>query len=317
MTEPDPIFVWRVSEVEFDASNGTCREKEVEEWEFSMFEDDGKNIMQIVEESRCQYCNSELKVSYNNVTGGKILVCRFCGWGKIKWNHDPHDNENKFQKSIRSPFWEDDGDIQEDDISAEDEHLFDLSRIQWELEYDEERYHDVDLDNHLIEKILRTFPIDSTQLSFSELGKYLQSNPNKFFNVSPRRIELLVGDIYRSSGYQVEVTKTTRDGGKDLILLSNGSDPTIVEVKRKKNNIEVDIVRRLRGVQLTYGHRSAILVATTGFTKSALYEANLPNAKKDGYDLKLIDMQDLLRMLDVYKANQTLASQIKRLKHNK
>lgn len=155
-------------------------------------------------------------------------------------------------------------------------------------------------------KVFRKFDIESSELSFAELGKYLSINSHKLLNISPRRLELLIGDIYKNQGFHVILTKATHDQGKDLILLDDGNDPIIVEIKRYKKKIGVDVIRRLRGVQLTYGHKRAILVATNYFTKKAITEMNSTTAKEAGYDMELNDIEDILRYLQIYNQNDTL-----------
>jgi HJR/Mrr/RecB family endonuclease len=41
------------------------------------------------------------------------------------------------------------------------------------------------------------------------------------FDISPRQFEEFISDLMAKRGYEVDLTKSTRDGGKDLIIASN------------------------------------------------------------------------------------------------
>ena len=156
------------------------------------------------------------------------------------------------------------------------------------------------------EGILAEFNLNSTNVLFEELGKYLKSNFEDIFYVSPRRIELLVGDIFKNRGYEVIITKSTKDGGKDLILLNNGIEHCIIEVKRHKNTIGVELIRQLLGVQLINNHKKAKLITTSHFSDYAIKEANSNNIRKLGFELELIDAHDFIKLLSIYNGNRTL-----------
>lgn len=48
--------------------------------------------------------------------------------------------------------------------------------------------------------------------------KYLSENPKCFYELSGSDFEEVMAEIYRRLGYNVEKTKKTRDGGKDIII---------------------------------------------------------------------------------------------------
>lgn len=56
-------------------------------------------------------------------------------------------------------------------------------------------------------------------------------------DLTPRDFELLIGNLYRSLGFEVEITPATRDGGKDIIARINreeGKEVVYVECKLYK-----------------------------------------------------------------------------------
>jgi HJR/Mrr/RecB family endonuclease len=151
-----------------------------------------------------------------------------------------------------------------------------------------------------MENILRDFEVSSAEVTFSELGAFLKTNYESVYSLSPRRFELLVGDVFKNQGFQVEVTRSSKDGGYDLILLNDSSYQTIVEVKCYKQRVGVELVRQLRGVQLRENAKSAVLVTASSFTRGAVLEAKAATPNEYGFELQLIDANDILKLLDVY-----------------
>jgi Restriction endonuclease len=75
-------------------------------------------------------------------------------------------------------------------------------------------------------------------------------------------------------GYDVTLTKTTRDGGADILAsIKNdlGKFLYLIDAKKysEKNKIGVDMVRTLLGTLADYQASSAMLVTTSSFTKDA------------------------------------------------
>lgn len=55
--------------------------------------------------------------------------------------------------------------------------------------------------------------------SIPELITALKSSPYLLRELSPREFEEVVAEIFRSNGFHVDLTKRTRDGGKDIIAI--------------------------------------------------------------------------------------------------
>lgn len=152
------------------------------------------------------------------------------------------------------------------------------------------------------ESLLRTLDINSAEVSFKELQQAIVAYPDRIDHMHHRRFEQLIADVFRNNGYSVELTRSTRDGGRDLIVLRKDSnEEAIVEVKRHRRRVGVELVRQLRGVQLRDGVPHAALVAARGFTSDAHVEASSPRPAALGFNLSLLDALDLLRSLDLLR----------------
>ena len=121
----------------------------------------------------------------------------------------------------------------------------------------------------------------------------IQKNPAYLYQLSPRQFEEFVAELFFRHGFQVELTKQTRDGGKDIIAVSSRLDipiKYIVECKRYayERKVSLEYVQRLLGVKVAEDANKAILVTTSQFTRDAVAFAH-----RHFWDLALKDFSDL------------------------
>ena len=127
-----------------------------------------------------------------------------------------------------------------------------------------------------------------------EVKKYFNKHPEKLYDLSPRKFEELIASILKDLGFDVELTKATRDGGSDIIAsIRNAITTFLILVECKKyspeNKVDVGIIREVAGVHSLKQPSKSIIVTTSFFTKDARKEASLHKEKldlKDYYDLK-------------------------------
>jgi restriction system protein len=151
--------------------------------------------------------------------------------------------------------------------------------------------------------LLKELSFNSSELALDELGSHLKRRFRDIYFLPPRRFEELIADIYRQQGFHTRLTKYSRDGGYDVLLVEQSSGvQTIVECKRYAHGrlVRVQHVRQLLGVQLRLGVPLAKLVCTSGFTRPALTLAREINNGASGFQLDLIDAHELLSALEVY-----------------
>ncbi len=101
----------------------------------------------------------------------------------------------------------------------------------------------------------------------------LQQFPDDLRFMDRRRFEELVAELFVGFGYEVELTKRTRDGGKDIIAIKRREVDLrfLIECKRPdtSNKIDVGTVRELYGVKSDDPASKAILATTGYFTRDA------------------------------------------------
>lgn len=121
-----------------------------------------------------------------------------------------------------------------------------------------------------------------------------------------RIIEEIVAEVFSGFGYQVELTKRTRDGGKDIIALrkrDGNNKKILIECKHWSNKINVKVIRELIGVAVTQGEMPTgiILATTSNFTRDAKkisLNSTIP------IELELRDYNDILNWIKDYHAIQ-------------
>jgi len=128
-----------------------------------------------------------------------------------------------------------------------------------------------------------------------QLTEYLTSNPDAIHQLSPRKFEELVAYLMEKQGYEVTLTKQSRDGGIDMFALKRdgfGNFLTIVDCKRysKQNPVGIDLVRTMYGTLNITKASHGIIATTSRFTKDAK-----ELAEEYKYQLSLRDHADIMQ----------------------
>jgi len=106
------------------------------------------------------------------------------------------------------------------------------------------------------------------------LAERVALKPELLRQMSPRRFEEFIAEIFDHFGYEVEVTSATRDGGRDLIAISRRHgilSKTLVECKRyvPPNKVGVGHVRQLLGTKTAEVATRGVIVTTSYFSREA------------------------------------------------
>lgn len=137
-----------------------------------------------------------------------------------------------------------------------------------------------------------------------ELIKYLARHPEKMRALHPRKFEELVAELFRDKGYDVELTRFSKDGGFDIRAIRKtdvGLGLTLIECKRfaADRPVGVTLIRGLFGVVEKERATGGLFVTTSYFTRGA-------NAFKNDlkHRLDLTDFDRLSGMLKDYRKKQ-------------
>ena len=134
----------------------------------------------------------------------------------------------------------------------------------------------------------------------ADLLHSVQADPARLWQISDHEFEQLVAEIFAKEGYQVELTKRTRDNGYDIIAIQNSliQQRLLIECKRKRNpaaKVPVSIVREALGALdlAPVEADKVVLVSTNYFTRDA-HEAI---SRNNVWRIALRDYDDIMQWL--------------------
>ena len=118
--------------------------------------------------------------------------------------------------------------------------------------------------------------------------------------IAPSQLEEVVAELFEAFGYEVELTKRTRDGGRDVVAIRHSAikdDKYLIECKHWADKVGVAVVRGLLGVGTVEPNSGLILVSTSGFSKDARILAEREEVR---WILALRDRDDLDGWFEAY-----------------
>jgi len=126
----------------------------------------------------------------------------------------------------------------------------------------------------------------------------LKMNPQMMHQLKPREFEEMMAELMEKRGYNVDLTKATRDGGKDLIVARHndfGNFIYYVECKqyRPENPVGVNMVRELMGTVHADKVTAGILITSSYFSPDAI-----SYSKKVEHQISLVDFMRLREWLN-------------------
>ncbi|MCT4074665.1 restriction endonuclease [Elizabethkingia anophelis] len=143
---------------------------------------------------------------------------------------------------------------------------------------------------------------EDNRIAINEVNKRLiidiGKTPELVYKLTSRQFEELVAELFMREGYDVELTKSTVDGGKDIYVAKRtifGQFLYVVECKKysPENKVGVNVLRSLYGVVQNEKVTSGIVVTSSYFTKNAInFQQNIK------HQLQLNDYNNLCKWLE-------------------
>jgi|HubBroStandDraft_6_1064221.scaffolds.fasta_scaffold1082890_1 hypothetical protein len=123
-------------------------------------------------------------------------------------------------------------------------------------------------------ELICTPEIIAVSFDFQRVIRETFCRSETLLQMGSREFEQLVAEIWKRFGYEVELTKATRDGGYDVVAVKQGKEMAsriLIECKRYdlRNPVGVSIVRELYGVKTAQKATKAILATTSYLTDPA------------------------------------------------
>jgi len=130
----------------------------------------------------------------------------------------------------------------------------------------------------------------------------IKNNPLHLKSLKGRIFEELIAELLSSYGWDVDLTKKTRDGGYDIFAISKDisglKSSWIIECKGWQNKVSIDVVRALYGVKNDLKISNALLATTSHFSSDVI------KYKASRYDLELKDYNGLIEWINQYKPKE-------------
>lgn len=116
--------------------------------------------------------------------------------------------------------------------------------------------------------------VTASKERWADMIAYFSSHPEKMYELDPRKFEELVAELLIRENMDIELTKVSKDGGRDILAVATtnlGKHLYLVECKRYSatKKVGVSIVRALYGIVEMERATSGIIVTTSDFTKGA------------------------------------------------
>jgi len=132
----------------------------------------------------------------------------------------------------------------------------------------------------------------------------VSNNSDLLFTITDREFEQLTAEIFEAEGYNVQLTKRTRDNGFDIIAIYNSliQQKLLIECKRKRDpnaKIPVSVVRAVLGAfELSgEGANKIVLVTTNRYTD----DAKEAISRSSIWRIDLKDYNDVITWLGKHK----------------
>jgi restriction system protein len=144
-----------------------------------------------------------------------------------------------------------------------------------------------------VKPIIEFDMVDKRFVEQSDILSELESRPN-LMDLNPFEFENLVGNLFKQIGLETKLTRSSKDGGVDVVAYDIRpviGGKVVIQAKRYKNTVGVSAVRDLYGTMMNEGANKGILVTTSGYGPDAFEFA------KDK-PIELIDGGQLLYLLE-------------------
>jgi hypothetical protein len=149
---------------------------------------------------------------------------------------------------------------------------------------------------------VRTFDDGVPEPCSVELAQVLRRQHKSWHTVAPRKLELLVADVFKAKYSHCEVMHVGRpgDGGVDVVFIDAEKQQWLIQVKRRENPLSsegVTTVRNLLGTMVVEGTLRGIVVSTADHFTVRAYDAVRRAKENHSLEVQLIDRGKLNRML--------------------
>lgn len=133
--------------------------------------------------------------------------------------------------------------------------------------------------------VLKNLDYTSSNFPIQEIRSFLAAKYEHRFNINPRLFEEVVCSVYKSLGLNSYTTNYSNDRGIDVVIHGESNELIGIQVKRYKNNIQVEQIRAFLGAMIINNITKGIFICTSDFQSgchkiSQSYPIELVNGSK-------------------------------------
>jgi hypothetical protein len=147
------------------------------------------------------------------------------------------------------------------------------------------------------------------ELCSQELINAIDENPESLDDLSKRDFERLVAELYARMGFEVDLSRQSKDDGLDFLAVrSEGEPPFVLVVQckhpdtsfpdRKRNKVGVRLMRELYGTATWNNVPNCLMITSSEFTTGA---KRFADAKSQ--EIQLADRVSVLKWISKYRWN--------------
>lgn len=131
-----------------------------------------------------------------------------------------------------------------------------------------------------------------------QLAKVLAQNPEQFMEIEWRDLERIIATVFSDFGYNVELTPSAKDGGKDVIVWYKG-ESYIIEIKHwnVKNKVGERYISDFLQVIIRENRKAGLYLSSSGYTSNAFEALSKIEKTKFRYG----DKTSMISLLKMYE----------------
>ena len=97
--------------------------------------------------------------------------------------------------------------------------------------------------------------------------------PEQLYNLEWRDTERVIAELFEGIGFNVTLTRCSKDGGKDIILeykIGNSTKSYIIEIKhwKSKTKVNKNSVKRFTQIVVNENREKGLMISTFGYTRN-------------------------------------------------
>lgn len=119
------------------------------------------------------------------------------------------------------------------------------------------------------EPIVREFRLDAEDVAVCDALQVLAREPTRVGELHPERFEGVAAEYLRAQGLSVTSVARVRSSGGDLIAIDRSGNRFLVEAKRRKDTVGIEVVWKLVGAMWEHEFDVGMVIASGSFSRDA------------------------------------------------